>query len=255
MDKKLKHYLKLSHSIIYDDADVPLQQFYDYYNARPDDASLETDENGLTYCMFAIAAEPIEDIHVFVYEGDQVVADYNGVHIRVDSLFNDKDAFRRLLEVGDWMMLEGILLGKVIHPDMEIPLEKPIDYQEGEALLVHTAYVSKRLRRKGIYRTMADAARDFATRHVYTDMLFYTVISLDPDVASAGEDATDEPYYYEREKDDPIRATNKIIAEHTGMSPIHLDIENLYDPSTLDGTKEWYAVKADQIVIGKPVLS
>jgi hypothetical protein len=255
MDETLKHYLKKAHQVIYSDGDVPLKQFLAYYEQRPDDASIETDENGLTYCLFAINAEPIEDIHVFVFEQEKIVADYNGVHLKVDSLFNDKEAMKRLMEVGDWMMLEGILLGKVIHPELEIPLEEPLDYQEGEALLVHTAYVSKRLRRKGIYKTMADAARDLATRHVYVDMLFYSVISLDPDVASIGEDATDEPYYYNKEKDDPIRAVNKTIAEHTGMNVIHLDIDNLYEPDSQDGTKEWYAVKADQIVIGKPVLS
>ncbi len=255
MDHNTEHYLTLCHQIISRSGnEQPLSEFLGYYEQRPDDVSVETDENGNVYCDFAVFVNPVEDIHLFVFEQDQIIADYNAVHVKVDDIFHNEEAMKRLIEVSDWMMLEGLLLGKIVDPGAELP-DPDGPFREGEALLVNSSYVAKRCRRRGIYRTMMDAARDFASRHVYTDMPFYTVTSLDPDIASVGEDAVSEPYYYSREKDDPKRELNKTIAMHCGMNPVHLNIDNLYDPETQDGTKEWYGVKADQIVISKPVLS
>jgi hypothetical protein len=255
MEQLTEQYLLLCHAVLAhagDSSSVP--DFLAYYEENPDDVTLETDEEGYVYCGFVIPAAPLEDIHVFVFEKEQIIADCNGVHVKVDDIFHKPEVIKRLLDVSDWMMLEGLLAGKIVDPEKQIP-NRDDDYEPGEALLVNTAYVTERFRRKGIFRTMTDAARDLASRHVYTDMLFYTVISLDPDVASIGEDAVEEPYYYEREKDDPKRAVNKTIAMHCGMNPVHLDIDNLYDPSSQDGTKEWYAAKMDRITIGRPVMS
>lgn len=224
---------------------------------QPDDTDLEEDQNHLSYCLFSFPVlnhlgisckDPLffeegilERIILLVYDNDQIIADCSAFHGTMSDVLSRKEIVSYLNQESDWMYLEHYTLCGTFFPDQ-------IFSGNGEALLFSNAYVTASYRQKGIFTNMLQMMRDFALRHDHGNTILYSVLSLDPDVACYGPDASDIPYVYSMKQDEPKRVLNAQIMKKLGYLPIRL--EETGPSENDDGAKLWFAVRReeDQII-------
>ena len=214
------------------------------------DMEVSEDIHGYVYCIFSWAEDAGERIVLLLYdENEKVIADLSAVHCDVMTLLYSQELYDALSEESDWMYLEHYTLCASMFADIPYPgcAGEWRQEREGEALLFSNAYVQKRFRRQGIFTAMMNMTRDFALRCASGNTRLYAAISLDPDVAVYGEDARKSPYYYSFEKDEPVRMENCAVIAKLGFTPLRLE-ETSEDPDA-DGTKLWFAVRAENDMI------
>lgn len=246
MDRKEYKYLKQSLELLNRWIPLSVGEMLEYYKNHSIDYDLQDDR--YIYCIFSWKEDAYERIILLVYEDDKIIADCAAVHCDHHTLMNDTKFYDAMSEESDWMYLEHYILSNVLYPDEAYPHCEIHDQKifVGEALLYTNAYVSKRVRRQSIFKTMDSLMRTFVLRKNEGNVRLGCIFSLDPDIACYGEDQKGEPYYYSFEKDEPVRIVNQEIAEHLGYEVIRLEeTKEIIDD---DGTKIWFGVRQENDV-------
>lgn len=235
--KKSEYYLRKSLELLEKWIPQPVEPMLQYYQQYPIDFDIYEDR--YVYCIFSWKEDMYERIILLVYENDQIIADCASVHCHYDTLMNDHRFFDQMSEESDWMYLEHYIMQNIIVKDEMYP--------QCEILMYTNAYVSKRVRRKGILREMDEMMRAFVLREQTGNVKLGCIFSMDPDIACYGEDKRNEPYYYSFEADEPDRMRNCEIAKKIGYEPIRL--EEVKEDQDSDGTKLWFCYKIENNVI------
>ena len=217
--------------------------------------TVEEDSHGYAYCLCSYPEIPglLDETVLLVYDEQMnIIADLSGLHCSAEALLKQPEVYDEISLESDWMYLEYYIVTETFFPERAWLLHNeavPEDAPEtgGQVFLFRNAYVTAVLRRQGIFRTMLEILRDHIMRAAAGQEECTMVLSLDPDIACYGPDAKDEPYYYSYEKDEPDRIRNRIIAEHTGFSPVRLELTE--QPAEDDGTKVWFAVRHERDII------
>ncbi len=206
---------------------------------------VEEDIHGYVYCLLALPYESCgtfaQQLILFVYNHDTIVADLAGIHTDMSHFISDTNFYETICKENDWTYLCHAVLCQYMFAELEYPCTTPVEI-DGQGVIITNTYVTKSYRGKHIFSTYMEMIKEFVLRHTHTDSVYYCVISLDPDVACYGPDTVKEPYVYSMEKDEPVRLINASILKHLGFSPIRLEPE---DHNT-DGSKLWFAVKEEQ---------
>jgi hypothetical protein len=188
------------------------------------------DENGIEWNDPALFQEDfvLSRVIMLVYDGETIIADMSGLYGTLYDLKHDPAVLDYVQKESDWMDLEQYILAGVIGEE------------EGMALLVSSAYVTSTYRRQGIFKEMDQAVKEHVTAMCEGRTLYVSILSLDPDIAYYGPDATGETYYYSYEKDEPKRKINEEIIQKCGYEVIHLEADEIGD-----GTKIAFAYKKE----------
>ena len=215
------------------------KKYLDQCHVNKDLYRVEIGENGHVYCLFSYH-DPVEIewLILLVYEGENIIADCSCACISGAACRESETVYASLAEESDWLYLERQLVDEEMTDD---------DLRFHEVLLYSSIYVTKRYRRRGIFQRMMEMSRDFVIDRAENEVFLYSVMSLDPDIACYGEDTPKEPYIYNFEKDEPDRIRNRIIAAKAGYVP--LCIESMKEAEGFDGTKCWFAIKKEHIVL------
>lgn len=243
MNLKNSTYLKRSLKLLEKWLPADAETMMNYYIHNEDQTDYETDDNGLFYCLFSYPVVQkensclLERIAQLVYENDQIIADCSALHGSMKNVLKDAEVINALRSESDWMDLEHYTLCNFFFPD-------PLKSAAGEALLFANAYVTIAYRQKGIFTRMLQMVRDHSLRSVQGDALLYSVLSLDPDIACYGPDASDKPYVYSMEQDEPKRIQNSQIMKKLGWLPVRL--EETLPSEDDDGTKLWFAIRKEK---------
>jgi hypothetical protein len=249
MNKQNKEYLKRSCEMIETMLPLKADEMVQWYAHHENMCRLEMNDD-LIFCLFSLPAltsdgrrvseasdlksSPIEQIFLFVYDQDILVADCSAFHCSLKDLLFWQPIAKYFSANNDWLYLACYALNKCL------PDELGPQNTQGEALIYNNAYVTLAYRRRGIFANMVQIMRDFALRKILMQAELYSAIALDPDIACYGPDASDKPYYYSYEKDEPLRARNRTVIEHLGFTPMKLD--EFDTAENRDGTKIWFAV-------------
>lgn len=243
MNLKNSTYLKRSLKLLEKWLPADAETMMDYYAHNEDRTDYETDDNALFYCLFSYpvvhdeSSSLLERIVLLVYDKDQIIADCSALHGSMNHVLNNTEVIHYLCDESDWMDLEHYTLCNAFFPD-------PLPSVPGEALLYANAYVTIAYRQNGIFTRMLQMVRDHSLRSVHGDALLYSVLSLDPDIACYGPDASDEPYVYSMEQDEPKRIRNSQIMKELGWLPIRLEETSPSEDD--DGTKLWFAIRKEK---------
>ncbi len=224
------------------------------YNRLPGYAcTLERDDRGYVYTLFSYPV--LTDLFLnimLVYDSKMnIIADTAGYSCSARTMLTSRECYEYLSEDSDWTYLEYYILAEMYFAEdawlLRDEEERLVKDHIGQVLFFTNAYVTEVFRRQGIFKRMMRMMRDHVQRDISGRTDYYAVISLDPDIACYGPDARDEPYYYSYEQDEPVRALNREIAEHTGFTPVILEPD---DPDReTDGTKLQFAVFAEKDMI------
>lgn len=201
--------------------------------------------NGRVFCLFAELQDEYELLILLVYDKDgNVISDINGYHTSVGIMLDSTSFYDFLSEESDWMYLEHYLYHDMCWKEAPYPPSGLFEKQpEGDVLLIRNAYVTRRFRGQHLFTLMLEQIRGFALRRANGLAHLDTVISLDPDVACYGEDASQEPYIYNFQNDEPVRIQNRKILEHLGFGLITMQYSETFPED--DGTKIWFAIKRE----------
>lgn len=238
----LNRSLRLLKKWLPEDADAMMN----WFGQNEDHTDFESDENSLFYCLFSwpVLHEDhnsiLERIVLLVYENDQIIADCSALHGAMANVLKDQKVTDYICNESDWMDLEHYTLCNAFFSDPHSPVD-------GEAELFANAYVTTAYRKRGIFTRMLQMMRDHSLRNAQGDVTLYSVLSLDPDIACYGPDASDEPYIYSMEKDEPKRIRNSRIMEKLGWFPVRLEETSPSEDD--DGTKLWFAIRKEKDVI------
>ncbi len=223
-----------------------------WYQQFPNNASCIKIQD-YAYCLFSLPCismdgkeiEHIYDIHhpgierivLLVFDKDTIIADTSALHTSVHACVDDPMIINYLRTESDWIDLQHACLCEYYFAN-----KKSISSTQDDTLLFTNAYVTKTFRRLGIFERMIQLTKEHALRQVSSTIQLYSIISLDPDIAQYGPDASDEPYYYHFEVDEPVRIQNAEIMKHLNFTPIRLEV----DPDQIgDGTKLWFAIQEE----------
>lgn len=215
----------------------------DYYIHNEEHTDYETDDNALFYCLFSYPVVQkennslLERIILLVYDRDQIIADCSALHGSMENVLNNTEVIHYLCNESDWMDLEHYTLCNAFFPD-------PLTSVTGDALLFANAYVTIAYRQKGIFTRMLQMVRDHALKDAHGDALLYSVLSLDPDIACYGPDASEEPYVYSMKQDEPKRLRNSQVMKKLGWLPVKLEETSPSEDD--DGTKLWFAIRKEK---------
>ena len=239
-------YLELSLTKLEEVLPLPKAVLMEQFETSEDDWSVEQ-INDLVFCLFGYPVlDVMEQLILLVYDDqNRISADAGALHTDVPSFLEQQDIYDYLSEESDWMYLEHYVLSNTMFPNLPYPfcLHHQKTAATGEVLLYTNAYVSNASRQRGIFKAMLECMREHALRKKHGITAVYTILSMDPDIACYGPDATDEPYYYSFEKDEPTRLLNAEIARRTGFTPLRLEPD---DPDQeTDGTKLWFCIRKE----------
>lgn len=215
---------------------------------------LETGED-LDYLLFCWPeCKDLERVILLAFQENQVLADCSALHCSVRSLLKEREIYDFCSEESDWMYLEHYILSQMFFRDCPYPPDGTPSDREGEALLFSNAYVTETIREHGVFRSMMEMMKEAVLRNTEGSTSLFQVISLDPDIACYGPDASEEEYHYSMDKDEPARLRNAEIMKRIGFLPIQLE-ETDPQPGE-DGTKIWFAIcrETDRVVDCDPEL-
>ncbi|MBR4456043.1 MAG: hypothetical protein IKS32_07445 [Solobacterium sp.] len=241
-----ENYLNRSLTTLQDALPLQPEELMKQYEADSRLWSVES-VNGLVYCLFTVPVNSsMSQIILLVYSpDDQIIADIGAYHTSTRSFLEDCELYDILSRESDWMYLEHYVLSSTLFEAYPYPfcLSNQKADENGEVLLFTNAYVSVSCRRQGIFRTMLDTVTDNLLNQKTGIVTICSVMSMDPDVACYGPDTREEPYYYSYEADEPVRMTNKLIAEKTGFLPLRLKPDHPEEET--DGTKLWFCIRRE----------
>lgn len=259
MNQLEKKYLKLSYDLLGKWITPSYEQLLQRYELYPEEFVLE-EIGGLHYFLFCYPLvtehnrELLEQGILLVYKSDTVVADLAFMHGEANSVFKNEEVFDYISNDSDWSYLQHYTLFSLMFSNLPYPYcygDKKEEL-EGEVTFFTNAYVSKKYRRKNIFTNMLEISKEQVLRYVQNECTYYSVFSLDPDVACYGEDTQKEAYVYSM-KDEKTRMLNKQILEEKGYQCIRLE-EEVEDPNS-DGTKLWFAVSKEKEFIIETEIS
>lgn len=224
------------------------QQMLSWLKLHSGNWCMEEDGSGYQYCLIsyplASFAQPFlqpEKIVLLVFDGDTVVADIAAICARTDDLLHDDEISDAIMDIDTWV--QSCLYV------MKTAFAHHISFQKTNSIgcIICNAYVTSEYRRKGIFTAMMQMVRDHCVRFSHNTITLFQTICLDPDVACYGPDASDEPYYYSMEQDEPKRILNAEIIQHLDFAAVQL--EHGEEDTLSDGTFIWYGIKAEHITI------
>lgn len=224
------------------------QQMLSWLKLHSGNWCMEEDGYGYQYCLISYPltsfAQPFlqpEKIVLLVFDGDTVVADIAAICARTDDLLHDDEISDAIMDIDTWV--QSCLYV------MKTAFAHHISFQKTDSVgcIICNAYVTESYRRKGIFTAMMQMVRDHCVRFSHHTITLFQTISLDPDVACYGPDASDEPYYYSMEQDEPKRILNAEIIQHLDFAAVQL--EHGEEDTLSDGTFIWYGIKAEHITI------
>ena len=224
------------------------QQMLSWLKLHSGNWCMEEDGYGYQYCLISYPlssfAQPDlqpEKIVLLVFDGDTVIADIAAICARTDDLLHDDEISDAIMDIDTWV--QSCLYV------MKTAFAHHISFQKTDSVgcIICNAYVTESSRRKGIFTAMMQMVRDHCVRFSHHTITLFQTICLDPDVACYGPDASDEPYYYSMEQDEPKRILNAEIIQHLDFAAVQL--EHGEEDTLSDGTFIWYGIKAEHITI------
>lgn len=216
------------------------------YNLYPEECTCE-EINGYHYFLFCYPLVNVDNIELLeqgillVFEHDTVIADLAFMHGSMNAVMKSEQVYDEITTDSDWSFLQYYTLCNMMFPDYAYPycLHNTNDDFPGETTFFTNAYVTKTYRKKGIFTNMIQISKEQSLRNETGKTIYYSVFSLDPDVACYGPDTTSQPYIYSM-KDETDRMRNKAILEKFNYTVIRL--EETEPEKESDGTKLWFAV-------------
>lgn len=224
------------------------QQMLSWLKLHPANWCMEEDGSRYQYCLISYPlssfAQPDlqpEKIVLLVFDGDTVIADIAAICARTDDLLHDDEISDAIMDIDTWV--QSCLYV------MKTAFAHHISFQKTNSIgcIICNAYVTSEYRRKGIFTAMMQMVRDHCVRFSHHTITLFQTISLDPDVACYGPDASEKPYYYSMEQDEPKRILNAEIIQHLDFAAVQL--EHGEEDTLSDGTFIWYGIKAEHITI------
>ncbi len=224
------------------------QQMLSWLKLHSGNWCMEEDGYGYQYCLISYPltsfAQPFlqpEKIVLLVFDGDTVIADIAAICAQTDDLLHDDEISDAIMDIDTWV--QSCLYV------MKTAFAHHISFQKTDSVgcIICNAYVTESYRRKGIFTAMMQMVRDHCVRFSHHTITLFQTISLDPDVACYGPDASEKPYYYSMEQDEPKRILNAEIIQHLGFAVVQL--EHGEEDTLSDGTFIWYGIKAEHITI------
>lgn len=91
---------------------------------------------------------------------------------------------------------------------------------------------------------MLDMIHAYAMDDQTGNACYLHILSLDPDIPCYGPDALDHPYYYQYDRDEPVRRQNGAVMRHLGYEVLQLETE--HPEENTDGTKIWFAIRMEE---------
>lgn len=246
MDKVTEKYFKLAYDLLSHWLLPTYEQFMYRYQLFPEECSVE-EINGYQYLIFVYPLisedkeELLEQGIVLVFDGDKVIADNAFMHASMNDVMHNERVYDEITTDSDWSYLQHYTLCNMMFPNILYPCCKSNNQDTflGETCFFTNAYVTKRYRKQHIFTNMLEITKEMILRNCMEDTIYYSVFSLDPDIACYGEDTPKEPYVYSM-KDEEDRMRNKQILEKYGYMAVKLEET---EPNTdSDGTKLWFAV-------------
>ncbi len=229
------------------------------YALFPEECTLE-EINGLHYLLFCYPLVTTQNIELLeqgillVYENDTVVADLAFMHGSTNAIMKSQDVYDEITTDSDWSFLQYYTLCNMMFPEAPYPYyqNNTNDDFPGETCFFTNAYVTKTYRKQGIFTNMLQITKEQVLRNETGLTTYYSVFSLDPDVACYGPDTQKEPYIYSM-KDEADRMRNKHILEQFGYVAVKLEETNPKEDD--DGTKLWFAVckETENIIETQPM--
>lgn len=254
MDKKIKKYFDLAYGRLGHWLTPTYEQLMQRYAIFPEECTLD-EIDGYTYLLFCyplVVKENIELLEqgiLLVYENENIIADLAFMHGSMDDVMHDEEVYDEISSESDWSYLQHYTMCTLAFPNIPYPCCKNniTTTFDGEACFFTNIYVTKRYRKQHIFTNMLDITKEMVLRNCVDITILYSAISLDPDIASYGEDTPKEAYVYSM-KDEPIRMINKQILENKGYFVVKLDEIEPNEES--DGTKLWFAIcKENEMII------
>lgn len=234
-----KKYLDLAWNFLEQYIGLSYERWIHLYEVEKEACVLE-EIDGLFYLLFCV---PVVDHHLergilLVFDGDTIIADLAFLHGSMNDVMKEKEVYDFITLESDWSNLQYYTLCAYYFAELPYPYYKSgADASfDGQALFFSNAYVTKVYRKKHIFFSMLDMAKEMALRFCEGSVYLYSIFSLDPDIPCYGPDTTDEPYYYSM-KDEPTRLWNGKILEKKGYTAVRLE-----DEEENDGSKLWYAL-------------
>lgn len=224
------------------------QQMLSWLKRHPGNWCMEEDGYGYQYCLISYPLTSLsqpyldpEKTVLLVFDGDTVIADIAAVSTRTDDLLHDDEISDAIMDIDTWVQscLYVMKTAFAHHTSFQ--------KKDSVACIICNAYVTHSYRRRGIFTAMMQMVRDHCVRFSHNTITLFQTISLDPDIACYGPDASDEPYYYSMEQDEPKRILNAEIIQHLDFAAVQL--EHGEEDTLSDGTFIWYGIKAERITI------
>lgn len=254
MDKKIQKYFDLAYEKLGHWLTPTYEQLMQRYAIFSEECTLEEIDTYkyLLFCYPLVVKDNIELLEqgiLLVYENENVIADLAFMHGSMDDVMHDEEVYDEITTDSDWSYLQHYTMCTLAFPNIPYPC-----YQnsitttfDGEACFFTNIYVTKRYRKQHIFTNMLEITKEMVLRNCVDITILYSAISLDPDIASYGEDTPKEAYVYSM-KDEPIRMINKQILEKKGYFVVKLDEIEPNEQS--DGTKLWFAIcKENEMII------
>lgn len=166
---------------------------------------------------------------------DEIISDCFGYRITAEK-YHRPEIYEELKERSEWLKDAYELADTLYFEEGHDP---------GFVFLYGSAYVSEAYRGQSRFTRMLAYLQDFLLAKEAHGTTVYEVLSLDPDVACYGPDASAVPYVYRYEVDEPRRRYNREIAEHLGFETVRLDPVDGCESS--DGSRRWYAFRRRKI--------
>lgn len=224
------------------------QQMLSWLKMHRNNWCMEEDGYGYQYCLisypltaFSQSSSDPEKIVLLVFDGETVIADIAAIHAKTEAMMNDETVNDAIMDIDTWVQSSLYVMKTAFQH------HKAFQRKDSIGCIICNAYVTNSYRRKGIFTAMMQMVRDHCVRFSHNTVTLFQTISLDPDVACYGPDASDEPYYYSMEQDEPKRILNAQIIQHLDFAAVQL--EHGEEDTLSDGTFIWYAIKAEHITI------
>ena len=259
MEKSTKKYFDLAYDLLGHWLTPTKKELEVRYTLYPEECVLE-ESNGLTYLLFCYPLvtkqniELLEEGILLVYDNDTVIADLAFMHGSMNAIMKSQDVYDEITTDSDWSFLEYYTLCNMMFPDEPYPYYQCNTNEDfpGETCFFTNAYVTKAYRQQGIFSNMLQLTKEQVLRNEKGNTTYYSIFSLDPDIACYGPDTPKEPYIYSM-KDEKDRMRNKHILERFGY--VSIKLEETSPQEDEDGTKLWFALckETEKIVEIQPM--
>lgn len=236
MEMNAQMYLKRAIDLLKSSLEHPASWYMDLYEKDPSLYSFETDDR-YAYILFAIPEENWKNLILLVFDGAQVIADASGYLTGLDVLMQDEGFLDACSQESDWTYLERQIAAQMLQ-------ENGMEHAHGMAFLTGSTYVTRAYRHKNIFVQMLDMIHAYAMDDQTGNACYLHILSLDPDIPCYGPDALDHPYYYQYDRDEPVRRQNGAVMRHLGYEVLQLETE--HPEENTDGTKIWFAIRMEE---------